>query len=136
MTRRLITDELELLSELVPLDRHPRIVELGCGAAQLSRQLLRRFPRCRVVGLEVDERQHAKNLADPVERLDFVQAGALYLVMDADARTRLVDNLAGSLSQVSRTDVIARSISHFEKANAELGARLTARIAELLQKQS
>lgn len=76
MTRRLITDELELLSELVPLDRHPRIVELGCGAAQLSRQLLRRFPRCRVVGLEVDERQHAKNLADPVERLDFVQAGA------------------------------------------------------------
>lgn len=76
MSTRLISDELELLQELVPLARHPRIIELGCGAAQLSRQLLARHPGCEVTGLEVDERQHAKNLAQPAQRLHFVQAGA------------------------------------------------------------
>lgn len=76
MSARLVTDELELLRSLVDLTAHPRILELGCGAAHLSRKLLQRFPACAVTGLEVDERQHAKNLAQPQERLNFVQAGA------------------------------------------------------------
>lgn len=74
-TRPLITDELELLSSCVPLAGQ-RIVELGCGAAQLARQLLLRFPGSSVTALEVDQRQHAKNLAAPQERLHFVAAGA------------------------------------------------------------
>jgi len=61
---------------------------------------------------------------------DYVQAGALYRVMDEAARGRLVDNLAGSLAQVSRRDVIERSVAHFAKADAELGSRLTRAIAE------
>ena len=76
MNARRVTDELELLQSLVDLARHRRIIELGCGAAQLSRQLLQRFPGCEVTGLEVDERQHAKNLQRPQERLHFVPAGA------------------------------------------------------------
>jgi len=76
MSARLVTDELELLQSLVDLQRHPRIIELGCGAAHLSRKLLARFPACDVTGLEVDERQHAKNLLNPQDRLHFVQAGA------------------------------------------------------------
>lgn len=76
MNARVVTDELELLQSLVDLAQHPRIVELGCGAAHLSRKLLQRFPICEVTGLEVDERQHAKNLQKPQERLRFVQAGA------------------------------------------------------------
>jgi SAM-dependent methyltransferase len=72
----LITDELELLHSLVNLDQHPLIIELGCGAAQLSRNLLARFPACNVSALEVDERQHAKNLAKPQGGLHFLQAGA------------------------------------------------------------
>lgn len=76
MSTRLISDELELLQSLVDLPRHPRIIELGCGAAHLSRKLLQRFPHSAVTGLEVDERQMAKNLAQPQERLRFVQAGA------------------------------------------------------------
>ena len=72
----IITDELELLHSLVDLNQHPRIIELGCGAAQLSRSLLARFANCEVSALEVDERQHAKNLQKPEARLNFLQAGA------------------------------------------------------------
>jgi SAM-dependent methyltransferase len=71
----LIDDELSLLAELVPLAGQ-RIVELGCGNAHLARTLLSRYPDSRVTGLEVDERQHAKNLASPQAGLDFVAAGA------------------------------------------------------------
>ena len=76
MTTPLINDELDLLQSLVDLELHPRIVELGCGAADLSRKLLARHPGCEITGLEVDERQHAKNLLKPMQRLHFVQAGA------------------------------------------------------------
>jgi SAM-dependent methyltransferase len=76
MTTPLITDELELLDGLVDLAKHPRIIELGCGAAQLSRKLLERFAASEVTALEVDQRQHAENLAWPQDRLRFVQAGA------------------------------------------------------------
>jgi SAM-dependent methyltransferase len=74
-TLPLVEDELNLLAELVPL-RAKRIIELGCGNAHLARKLLERFPDSRVTGLEVDERQHAKNLAAPQAGLDFFAAGA------------------------------------------------------------
>jgi len=76
MSTRQVTDELELLAERVDLPAHPRIIELGCGAAYLSRKLLQRYPASSVTGLEVDERQMAKNLERPQERLRFVNAGA------------------------------------------------------------
>jgi catalase len=60
---------------------------------------------------------------------DYVQAGALYRVMAPDARERLVENIAGSLAQVSREDVIRRSIEHFRKADPEYGARVEAAVA-------
>ena len=71
----LIDDELNLLAALVPLAGQ-RIVELGCGNAHLARTLLARYPDSRVTGLEVDQRQHAKNLASPQAGLEFVAAGA------------------------------------------------------------
>ncbi len=71
----LVHDELELLAELVPL-AGCRIVELGCGAAALARALLQRFADTQLSGLEVDQRQHAKNLAAPAERLTFLAGGA------------------------------------------------------------
>lgn len=71
----LVTDELSVLSGLVPLaDQH--IIELGCGSARLARELLERYPGSQVTGLETDTRQHAKNLAAPQERLTFMLAGA------------------------------------------------------------
>jgi len=74
-TLPLIEDELDLMGELVPLAR-ARVIELGCGAAQLARNLVRRFSQATATGLEVDERQHAKNLANPAERITFVAGGA------------------------------------------------------------
>ena len=69
-------DELDLLAELVPLDGQ-RLIELGCGAAGLARRLVQRHPGATVTGLEVDARQHAKNLAsDPPPGMHFVAAGA------------------------------------------------------------
>lgn len=75
MTLPLIEDELDLLATLVPLAGQ-RLIELGCGAAQLSRALLSRHPTSQVMALEVDDRQHAKNLAAPQQGLQFVAAGA------------------------------------------------------------
>lgn len=71
----LITDELTVLAELVPLEQRD-ILELGCGSARLARTLLQRYPGTRVTGLEVDVRQHAKNLAEPQADLTFIAAGA------------------------------------------------------------
>lgn len=71
----LVNDELTVLSSLVPLGGQ-RIVELGCGNANLARALLANHPNSQVTGLEVDGRQHAKNQASPQPGLSFVAAGA------------------------------------------------------------
>jgi len=71
----LITDELDLLANLVPLAAS-QLLEPGCGQARLARALLARYPDAHVTALEVDERQHAKNLAAPLPGLTFLQAGA------------------------------------------------------------
>ncbi|MFZ4625330.1 MAG: class I SAM-dependent methyltransferase [Rhodoferax sp.] len=72
----LIDDELDLLASLVHLPG-TQLIELGCGAAQFAAALLARFPCAGVTGLEVDERQMAKNLAAPATPgLSFVNAGA------------------------------------------------------------
>ena len=83
MNPPVIRDELGLLDGLVDLASHPRVIELGCGAAQLSRRLLERFEGAGVTALEVDERQHAKNLASPQARLTFVAAGAQAIPFEA-----------------------------------------------------
>lgn len=71
----IVEDELSLLNDWVGLNDQ-NIIELGCGAAKLSRELLKRFPRSRVTGLEVDRIQHEKNLLNPQEGLTFLAAGA------------------------------------------------------------
>ena len=62
---------------------------------------------------------------------DFVQAGALYRLMSEAERQRLVANIAGSLSQVTREDVITRSVDHFRNADEEYGARVAAAVHKL-----
>lgn len=80
----LIDDELDLLAALVPLADQD-IIELGCGAARLARDLLARHPDSRVTGVEVDARQHVKNLAAPQRGLRFV-AGVAEAIPSADAQ--------------------------------------------------
>ncbi len=79
-----INDELDLLADLVPLAKC-QIIELGCGAAKLARALLLRFPDSHVTGVEIDARQHAKNLASPQERLLFVSGIAQDIPCDDSA---------------------------------------------------
>jgi catalase len=62
---------------------------------------------------------------------DFVQAGALYRVMSEPERERLVANIAGSLSQVTREDIITRCIAHFRNADEEYGARVATAVQKL-----
>jgi ubiquinone/menaquinone biosynthesis C-methylase UbiE len=70
-----LRDELDLLADLVPLNGQ-RIIELGCGNARLARALLQRHAGSQLVGLEVDAVQHAKNIANPQERLLFMAGSA------------------------------------------------------------
>ncbi len=80
----IVEDELALLERLVPLAQ-ARVIELGCGKAELVRRLVARHARADVLALEVDERQHAKNLAQPAERIRFVAGGA-QAIPSADAQ--------------------------------------------------
>lgn len=61
---------------------------------------------------------------------DFVQAGNLYRMMDADAQHRLVMNIASSLGRVSRAEVRERSVQHFRSADPRFGQR----VAEAIDK--
>ena len=70
-----VSDELDFLAAHVTLAQ-ARIVELGCGKAELSRRLVQRFADAHVDALEVDATQHAANVAAPAARLHFIAAGA------------------------------------------------------------
>jgi len=75
-TNELVTDEIDFMRRVVPLDG-ARVIELGCGSADLSRRLVERGIVRSVVALEVDQRQHAANLASqPPPGLSFLPGGA------------------------------------------------------------
>jgi catalase len=62
---------------------------------------------------------------------DFVQAGDLYRLLSEEEKERLVNNLAGFISQVSRDDIAQRAIENFRKADADYGKRLEAAVQAL-----
>ena len=63
---------------------------------------------------------------------DYSQAGSLYGLMPEDAKSRLVDNIAAGLAQVSRDDVVQRSTGNFAKADPDYGARIEAAVKQRL----
>jgi catalase len=67
---------------------------------------------------------------------DFAQAGELYRLQDGEAQERLVANIAASLAQVSREEIIERSIAHFHAADAEYGERIAIEAARLREESS
>lgn len=54
---------------------------------------------------------------------DFIQAGRLYEIQSAEAKTRMVGNLVGHLSN-AKPHIRARQLVHFKRANQELGKRI------------
>lgn len=71
----LVDNELDLLSSLVPLNA-AHIIELGCGAAALARELVQRHPGAHYIGYEVDLIQHGRNLQAPAAGMQFGVGGA------------------------------------------------------------
>ncbi len=72
----LVTDEIDFMQRVVPLAR-ARLIELGCGKAELARRLVERGLVNSVTALEIDQRQHAANLAsNPPAALTFQLGGA------------------------------------------------------------
>lgn len=71
-----IATERVMIERLLPLER-ARILELGCGAAWITRQFAERFPQSQFIATEVDELQHEKNLTQPyLDNLTFRLGGA------------------------------------------------------------
>jgi len=71
-----VTDEAGFMARHLPL-KGARIVELGCGKAELARRLLEHHQVSEVTAFEVDVRQQAANLAAaPVPGLRFAAGGA------------------------------------------------------------
>ena len=68
-------NELDVIQSLVDLDG-ARILELGCGAAEKTQQLVALAPTLSITASEVDLIQHEKNLANPIERVTFKSYGA------------------------------------------------------------
>lgn len=78
----LVSNELDVLAALLPLQQRAQrgaavnVIELGCGSARLLREMLELGLTRHAVGLEVDARQHAKNLEKPMVGLTCLQASA------------------------------------------------------------
>jgi catalase len=62
---------------------------------------------------------------------DFVQAGNLYRLMTEAEKQRLVANIAGSLSRISKEEIIERSIANFRSADRDYGDRVAKAVADL-----
>jgi SAM-dependent methyltransferase len=72
----LVDDEFELVARLVPL-RDREVLDIGCGAAQLTRRMAIEGAARRVVGIEVDQVQIRKNLTRTwPDAVAFEQGGA------------------------------------------------------------
>lgn len=66
----------EVYESLLPL-KAARILELGCGNAEITRAIARAFPGADITALEVDRIQHEKNLKlDGLPNLRFELGGA------------------------------------------------------------
>lgn len=75
MPLALVHNELDVLLHLLPAPG-PQVIELGCGSARMAQALLQRCPTLHYLGLEVDARQHARNLEVPRPNMRFEAAGA------------------------------------------------------------
>ncbi len=75
--------EQAMMERLLPLEG-ACVLELGCGAAWITRQLAERYPGSRFTATEVDRIQHDKNLAQSAPpNLEFRLGGAE--AIDADS---------------------------------------------------
>lgn len=71
-----VTREFQVLTELLPF-AGAQVLELGCGAAEKTRQIAERTEVARIVAAEVDRIQHGKNLGiTDLPKVQFTAFGA------------------------------------------------------------
>jgi len=71
-----VCDECEVWKRLLTLD-YAAILELGCGTAELTRQIAMEGTDHRITAMEVDDIQHARNLqVNDLPNVRFVAGGA------------------------------------------------------------
>lgn len=70
-----LSNEIEVINAELPLDG-ATVLELGCGRAEKTRALAQQDKVAAIVALEVDTRQHAKNLEAPLAKVTFSHGGA------------------------------------------------------------
>lgn len=71
--------DLDLIGRRLPLEK-ARLLELGCGAANVTRLLAERFPVTGIVATEVDRVQHQKNLQiTDLPKVTFKYGGAEHI---------------------------------------------------------
>lgn len=81
--------ELDLIEELISV-RGLKVLELGCGAAWTTRELVTRLGAAQVTATEVDQIQHVKNLAlTDLPAVNF-RVGGAESIADPDASYDLV----------------------------------------------
>jgi len=54
----------------------------------------------------------------------------LYRLLTEDAKERLIDNIAYGLAQVTRDEIVERSIASFRQADPDYGTRIEAAVKE------
>lgn len=111
-TQSRVCNEIELLLNELPL-QGARIIELGCGRADKTRAIASTGLPATIVALEVDQRQHQKNLAlEVLPQVEFVLGGAEAIpCADASFDFALMfkslhhvprEHMAGALSEIRR----------------------------------
>jgi ubiquinone/menaquinone biosynthesis C-methylase UbiE len=71
-----VTGEFQVLTDLLPF-AGAQVLELGCGAAEKTRQIAERTDVARIVAAEVDRIQHGKNLeVTDLPKVEFRAFGA------------------------------------------------------------
>ncbi len=61
---------------------------------------------------------------------DYVQAGDLYRIMSEKEKERLIENLSVAIAAVTRDEIVAKTLAHFHKVNADYGKRLEQAVKE------
>jgi len=78
-----LATDLEVISGTLELKDGQRLLELGCGAAQTTRELAESHPGLAILATEVDEIQHQKNLQiDDLPNVTFLRGGAQEIALD------------------------------------------------------
>lgn len=105
-------NELDLIAQHLPLD-NATVLELGCGKAQMTRRIAARFPTTHIIATEVDQIQHAHNLAsEHPTNIEFKSGGAQ--AIDAPDNSIDVVFLFKSLHHVPR-ELMAQSLQEIAR---------------------